>query len=281
MLAQRGGTTTPPSRYYRRSLEINERIGDQAGMAASYHQLGMLAQTAGDYDAAEPLYRRSLEISERIGDQAGMATSYHQLGILAQPRGDYDAAEPLPPVPGDQRAHRRPGGHGHQLPPARHAGPARGDYDAAEPLYRRALEISERIGDQAGMSTSYHQLGMLAQDRGDYDAAEPLYRRSLEISERIGDLAGIATSYTALGGLSEAAREPGRGGRLPCGCPRHPAQDRHSHGRRPPALAGLRRRLGRDRFRAAALASGLDEESAGNLMQMLDQHDEGEETAGD
>ena len=39
-------------------------------MATSYHQLGMLAQLRGDYDTAEPLYRRSLEISERIGDQA-------------------------------------------------------------------------------------------------------------------------------------------------------------------------------------------------------------------
>jgi hypothetical protein len=39
-------------------------------------------------------------------------------------------------------------------------------------------------------------------------------------------------------------------------------------------LAGLRRRLGRDRFRSAALASGLDEQSAASLMQMLDQQGE-------
>jgi hypothetical protein len=42
----------------------------------------------------------------------------------------------------------------------------RGDYAAAEPLYRRALEISERIGLQAGMASSYYQLGMIAQERG-------------------------------------------------------------------------------------------------------------------
>ena len=90
----------------------------------------------------------------------------------------------------------------------------RGDYDAAEPLYRRSLEINERIGDQVGMSYSYRRLGMLAQDRGDYDAAEPLYRRSLEINERLGNQAGLATSYAALGSLSETAREPRRGRRL-------------------------------------------------------------------
>jgi len=63
----------------------------------------------------------------------------------------------------------------------------RGDYDTAEPLYRRALDISERIGDQGGTAASYHQLGTLAQDRGNYDTAEPLYRYALDISERISD----------------------------------------------------------------------------------------------
>ena len=79
----------------------------------------------------------------------------------------------------------------------------RGDYAAAEPLYRQALEIDERLGDEVGMSKVYHQLGRLAQERGDYDAAEPLYRRSLEIDERLGDEAGVATSYHQLGILAQ------------------------------------------------------------------------------
>ena len=130
------------------------------------------------------------------------------------------------------------------------------------------------------MSTSYGQLGRLAQDRGDYDAAEPLYRRALEIDERIGDQAGIATSYTALAGLSEgrgtldeavAYRVGALAIRLKIGI---------ATAAEVQPLAGLRRRLGRDRFRAA-LPSGMDEESASSLMQMLDQHEEGEEPAGD
>ena len=148
-----GGTTTPPSPCTAGPWRSSSGIGDQAGMASSYHQLGILAQDRGDYDTAEPLYRRSLDINERIGDQAGMASSYHQLGILAQrPGGLRHRRAPVPPLPGDQRAHRRPGRHGHQL---------------------------QRPGR-----------------------------------------------------LERGTREPGRGGRLPGECPRHPAQDRHS-GRRP------------------------------------------------
>ena len=281
MLAQARGDYDAAEPLYRRSLEIREHIGDQAGMSGSYHQLGILAELRGDYDAAEPLYRRSLEIKERIGNQAGMATSYHQLGILAQRRGDYDAAEPLyrRSLEINERIGDQAGMSAsyHQLGVLAQD---RGDYDAAEPLYRRSLEINERIGDQAGMSASYHQLGRLAQLRGDYDAAEPLYRRSLEINERLGDQASIATSYAAMAGLSEgrgtldeavAYRVGALAIRLKIGIATAAEIQR---------LAGLRRRLGRDRF-LAALPSGMDEESAGNLMQMLDQQEEGEEPAGD
>lgn len=42
----------------------------------------MLAQLRGEYEEAERRYRQSLEISERLGDQAGAATSQSQLGLL-------------------------------------------------------------------------------------------------------------------------------------------------------------------------------------------------------
>ena len=88
----------------------------------------------------------------------------------------------------------------------------------------------------------------------------------------------MATSYSALAGLSEAVGNLDeavayRVGALAIRLKIGTATTGHLQ-----ALAGLRRRLGSDRFRAAALASGLDEESAGNLMEMLDQQ---EKTTGD
>src|ERR1019366_4644678 len=90
----------------------------------------------------------------------------------------------------------------------------RGDYDEAGRHYLDALNIVERIGDQAGMATGYHQLGILAQIRGDYDEAARQHQRSLDIKERIGDQAGMAAGYHQLGMLAhdrgdydEAARQ--------------------------------------------------------------------------
>ena len=53
----------------------------------------MLAQSRDDYDTAEQHYQAALTINEELGDRAGIATTYHQLGNLAYLRGDYDTAE--------------------------------------------------------------------------------------------------------------------------------------------------------------------------------------------
>lgn len=54
--------------------------------AALLHQLGMVAQHRGDYDGALDWYRKSLAIEEQLGNRAGMANSYGQLGMVAQDR---------------------------------------------------------------------------------------------------------------------------------------------------------------------------------------------------
>ena len=51
-------------------------------MAASYHQLGRMAQDRGDLTVAENWYRKSLEINEALGNRPGKATTYCVLGLL-------------------------------------------------------------------------------------------------------------------------------------------------------------------------------------------------------
>ena len=63
----------------------------------------------------------------------------------------------------------------------------KGDYEEAEPLYRRALDISERLlgRDHPYTATSLNNLAGLLHDKGDYEGAEPLFRRALDINERV------------------------------------------------------------------------------------------------
>jgi tetratricopeptide (TPR) repeat protein len=202
-------------RQYRRALDIDEHLGDQAGMAAAHHNLGVLAQDRGDYDEAARQYQRALDIKAQLDDQAGTATTYHQLGILAQRRWDHDEAarqyqraldirERLGDQEGMARSYFQLGVLAHD----------RGQYDEAARQYQRALDIRERLGDQYEMASTYHQLGILANDRGDYDEAARQYQRALDIRERLGQQSGMAATYHQLGNYAylrgdhdEAARQ--------------------------------------------------------------------------
>lgn len=52
------------------------------------HQLGAIAQERRRFDEAEDWYRRSLDVDERMGNERGVASRLGQLGLLAEARGD-------------------------------------------------------------------------------------------------------------------------------------------------------------------------------------------------
>jgi tetratricopeptide (TPR) repeat protein len=73
--------------WYRKSLAIFEKQGDEHGAAKTYHQLGMVAEGQRDFPTAEAWYRKSLAIKEKQGNEHGAAQSYGVLGLLAGQEG--------------------------------------------------------------------------------------------------------------------------------------------------------------------------------------------------
>jgi tetratricopeptide (TPR) repeat protein len=57
-----------------------------------------------------------------------------------------------------------------------------GKYAEAEPLYRRGIEIDEKVlgKDHRTVATFYNNFALLLHDQGKYAEAEPLYRRAFE-----------------------------------------------------------------------------------------------------
>jgi tetratricopeptide (TPR) repeat protein len=113
--------------WYRKSLAIEEELGNRPGMADSYHVLGSVALLRARLNDAEDWYRKSLVIKQELGNRPHTAMTYHQLGMVAQ---------------------------------------FRGRLDDAKDLYRKAVAIEEEFGDRPGMALTYGQLGLLAEDRG-------------------------------------------------------------------------------------------------------------------
>ncbi len=64
--------------------------GDATSEAQAAHLLGIIAQEQRDFAAAEQWYRKSLAIKEKHGNERGAASTYGQLGILAGLQGAYE-----------------------------------------------------------------------------------------------------------------------------------------------------------------------------------------------
>ena len=61
---------------------ITDEIGDRAGEARCYGNLGQVFESIGEYDKAKQYFKKGLVISKEIGDRAGEAADYFNLGAL-------------------------------------------------------------------------------------------------------------------------------------------------------------------------------------------------------
>lgn len=55
-------------------------------------KLGMTGYAIGDYEAALAWYEKSVALKEKLGDQAGLAASYNNLGHLYAAMGRFEDA---------------------------------------------------------------------------------------------------------------------------------------------------------------------------------------------
>ena len=154
-----------------KTLEIDEKLELQEGMANSYSNLGIIYSKRGDLDKAEEMCKKSLEIAERLGLWEVMARGYGNLGIVYQTRGELDKAEEI---------------------------------------HVKSLEIAEKLGSQESMASGYTALGLVHYRRGDLGDAEKMHIKGLEIEKKIGRLQGMARQYGNLGGIYEQRGDVGK-----------------------------------------------------------------------
>jgi tetratricopeptide (TPR) repeat protein len=76
----------------------------------------------------------------------------------------------------------------------------------AEDAYRKALEIKVAFNDRHSAASTYHQLGMVAQEQRRFADAEDAYKRALEIYVAFNDRYEQAETYHQLGGVAEEQR---------------------------------------------------------------------------
>jgi predicted ATPase/class 3 adenylate cyclase/Tfp pilus assembly protein PilF len=153
MLIQQQGDYAAARVRYEESLEIDRKLGNKRGVAASLNSLGTIAGEQGNYADARGFLEESLAMQREVGYKRGIATSLNNLGILAKNEGDNAAAR------------------------------AR---------YQESLTILQELGDELGIAYALGNLGNVAKNEGDYVRAHALYRESLMNARKLEDKRRIA-----------------------------------------------------------------------------------------
>jgi CHAT domain-containing protein/tetratricopeptide (TPR) repeat protein len=151
--------------YYLQALEIDKRLGAEAGVAIRLSNIGMVYKSWGKYDKALEYYLQALEIGKRLGDEAGVAIRLSNIGMVYK---------------------------------------SWGKYDKALEYYLQALEIGKRLGDEAGVATYLNNIGLVYDSWGKYDKALEYYLQALEIDKRLGAEAEVAIDLNNIGNVYDS-----------------------------------------------------------------------------
>lgn len=188
--------------WYEQSLRINEKIGNQTGIAGCLNNIGVeLLNTR--YDEGLGYLERALEINRKIGDQRATAGCLNNIGIAKIVRGDYEGA--LECYERGLRISEKIGNQGGIARMVNNVGEiklVKGEYDKALECYERGLKSSEKIGDQQGTALILNNIGGVHMLRGDYDKALEYHDRSFRIREDIGDSREMVHVYRGIAEVS-------------------------------------------------------------------------------
>jgi len=77
-------------------------------------------------------------------------------------------------------------------------------YDEANDYYKKGMILTKKVGDRAGLATTYNNIGGIYYAQGNYAEALKWYEKSMKIKEEIGDRAGLATTYNNIGEIYRA-----------------------------------------------------------------------------
>jgi len=81
------------------------------------------------------------------------------------------------------------------------------EYHQARDYYQQALEINIEFGDRYSCARTYHQLGNVAQELREYHQTRDYYQQALEIFIEFGDRYSCASTYHQLGYVAQELRE--------------------------------------------------------------------------
>jgi len=152
--------------------------------------MGRVYQRLGAYDKAQTLLEEALAIGRRGPQNAGLAETLNELGVLLREKGDFPAAAQMLTEALAMRRKLLGNDHkdvAETIYGLARMYRQQGDIQRAEPLFRESLRIRRKVlgEEDAQTATSVNDLGLLLWDKGDLSQAAAMFRQSLAIHRRV------------------------------------------------------------------------------------------------
>ncbi|RLD22997.1 MAG: hypothetical protein DRI54_07905 [Bacteroidetes bacterium] len=188
--------------FYRKSLKIQDEIGDKYGMAHSLNNVGRIYENQGDISNALAYYHESLSLMEDIGDKKGMAYPLNNIGEIYKNQGNipkaleyFHKSLKIQEDIGDNH------GIAAGLNNIALVYNQQGDIPKALDYHNKSLKIFKDIGYKANIGISLNNIGIIYESKGDLLKALDYFNQSLKIHEEIGDKQGVASSMNLIGSV--------------------------------------------------------------------------------
>ncbi len=156
-LANSQGDIPKSLEYFRKSLFIQEKIGDKRGVAESLNNIGAIYKKQGIRKKALEHYEKGLKINKEIGYKEGISTALNNIA------GVYDTW---------------------------------GEKSKALVYYQQSLRLEEEVGNKSGVALAYNNIGYIYNKMGDVSKSLFYFKVSLKIQEEIDDKNGIINSLS-------------------------------------------------------------------------------------
>ncbi len=169
------------------SLELFQRLGDQAGISRALNLLGLLTFENGEYDYAEQIFRKSLALRRELGDPWSIANTLQNFAGLALIRGNLDQAKKyseetltLFRQAGDLRGIAR------ELADLGEIAYLEGNLKNAAIIITQAISQLWQIKDQWSLAYALENLAALKHAQGDAEHSARLFGVAEVLRETIG-----------------------------------------------------------------------------------------------
>jgi len=198
--------------YYKKALEISERIGDKQTIGASLGNIGRAHIVLGKPKEAIVYYEKALKVAEEIGDKRSEGTrcgnignAYDDLAEYRKAIEYYEKAKKVACEIGDKR------NEGVWVGNIGNSYSILGEVRKAIECYEIAYNIALEIGDKKSEGAWLGNLGNAYKNIGEYSNAFGYYEKALKIVQEIGDkrgeggfLGNIGIAYKSLSDVKKA-----------------------------------------------------------------------------